>query len=162
MPWSLQVTIRLWMMPTCLATSSVQQNIHDFLLCMYFHNRNYPRFVIMRGGRAPLAETLYSYASVAGPLHRFACHNCRCFLLGVHPSRGEFPWFGTHVSGRDSNPAKSGLRLHRSEIQRLRTFSILPSVAMPPGRSRAISEALLTLFIGLLSEGFAPGTFASR
>src|ERR1039458_3634323 len=162
MPWSLQVTIRLWMMPTCLAPSSVQQKSHDFLLCMYFHKRRYPRFVIMEGRRATIAQNRYLYASVGSRLHRFAFHNCRCFLLGVHPSRGEFPWFGTHVSGRDSNPAKSGLRLHRSEIQRLRTFSILPSVAMPPGRSGAISEALLTLFIGLLSEGFAPGTFASR
>ena len=29
MPCSRQVTIRLWMMPTCLAPSSVQQKSHD-------------------------------------------------------------------------------------------------------------------------------------
>jgi Transposase IS66 family len=124
--------------------------------------RNYPRFVIMDGRRATIAHNRYLYASAGSRLHRFAFHNCRCFLLDVQPSRGEFPWFGTHVSGRDSNPAKSGLRLHRSKIQALRTLSILPSAAMRPARSRAILEALLTLFIGLLSEGFAPGTFASR
>ena len=28
-----------WMMPTCFAPSSVQQNNHDFLLCMYAHKR---------------------------------------------------------------------------------------------------------------------------
>jgi predicted RNA polymerase sigma factor len=31
MPCSRQVTIKLWMMPTCLAPSSVQQKSHDFL-----------------------------------------------------------------------------------------------------------------------------------
>src|SRR5664280_894669 len=51
MPWSLQVTIRLWMMPTCLAPSSVQQKSHDRRLWKYMHNRRYPRFVIMEGRR---------------------------------------------------------------------------------------------------------------
>jgi hypothetical protein len=135
----------------------VENDIRPFAV-----GRRYPRFVIMDGRRATIAHNRYLYASAGSRLHRFAFHNCRCFLLDVQPSRGEFPWFGTHVSGRDSNPAKSGLRLHRSKIQALRTLSILPSAAMRPARSRAILEALLTLFIGLLSEGFAPGTFASR
>ena len=56
MPCSRQVTIKLWMIPTCLAPSSVQQNSQDLRLCEASHKRNYAQCPIMRSPRRSLAR----------------------------------------------------------------------------------------------------------
>ena len=68
MPCSRQVTIRLWMMPTCLAPSSVQQKSQDFRLCTCFHNRK--NFLFLGadtgGERAEAIYTLIGSAKLNG------------------------------------------------------------------------------------------------
>src|ERR1019366_7510304 len=67
---------------------AIDTNLAENAIRPFALGRRYPQFVIMEGRRATIAQNRYLYASVGSRLHRFAFHNCRCFLLGVHPSRG--------------------------------------------------------------------------
>ncbi len=69
MPWSRQVTIKLWMMPACFAPSSVQQKSQALRLSKGFPNRNYPRFVIMEGWRGGITQSRFLHVSAGSRLH---------------------------------------------------------------------------------------------
>ena len=54
------MTIKLWMMPTSRAPSSVQQKSHERLLSKDFPNRNYPRLFSYDASSAQASANLFS------------------------------------------------------------------------------------------------------